>query len=473
MDVIVQGDADFRPTGAVVAPDGSVYFADWVSRSYPVHGQGRIWRLKVPAEEREFVGVDDDGARPWSDWGFENDIRQAEIFADNQVGGAAWDTAVDPAVRMAALQRARWHTKPDVMPQLRSALGDADPNVRLYAVRWIADERLTALRDDVAKLLDGDIPTERYFLAVLAAIEWLDGDAAPRSSGISDGLLRRELANRDRSPQIKTLALRLISPDHPWLTLDRVREYLASDAPALRLEAVRTLANQTRPERLPLLAEIAADATRDAELRAEAVVGLTAVAGEHAALLEQLAAADDALLAKEAARVLRLNGKPAATATAPQHPAATDLDAWTALLAEGGDAASGRRLFFTNQTLCATCHQHGGRGGRVGPDLTRLGEQQSRDRIIASILQPSREIAPHYQAWELVTTDGLSRRGLRLPKGGDDGNEPYADPDGRTFTLKSEDIELRTPSDVSIMPEGLADKLTIDDLRDLTAFLSQ
>ena len=101
------------------------------------------------------------------------------------------------------------------------------------------------------------------------------------------------------------------------------------------------------------------------------------------------------------------------------------------------------------------CHQHGGRGGRVGPDLTHLGQQQARERIIASILQPSREIAPHYQAWTLLTTDGLSHVGLRLPKGGDDGVEPYADPQGREFTLPSEEIELRSPSDMSIMPDGL------------------
>ena len=95
------------------------------------------------------------------------------------------------------------------------------------------------------------------FSRVLAAIEWLDGDATPRTSGISDGLLRRELANESRSPQLHALALRLISPDHEWLTIDRLRGYLASESPELRLEAVRTLAMQTRPERFAVLAEIA------------------------------------------------------------------------------------------------------------------------------------------------------------------------------------------------------------------------
>ncbi len=50
-EVIVQGGADFRPTGMAVAPDGSLYFADWVLRDYPVHGRGRIWRLVLPKED--------------------------------------------------------------------------------------------------------------------------------------------------------------------------------------------------------------------------------------------------------------------------------------------------------------------------------------------------------------------------------------------------------------------------------------
>jgi putative membrane-bound dehydrogenase-like protein len=493
--IVAQGDADFRPTGMAIAPDGSLYFADWVDRSYPVHHKGRIWRLTLPSAKKASE-LESYFASGWNEpsqsmlgvTNVEKLVAQPEsrdVFVRQRTvalwaGSHAWESinwnSADPRTRLCLLQALRWSlvggdTATDF---LRRSLNDADADVRAYAVRWIADERLNALRDDVAKLLDGDIPTERYFLAVLAAIEWLDGDASPRTSGISDGLLRRELVNSRRSPQIKALALRLISPDHEWLTIDRLREYLASDAPELRLEAVRTLAMQSRPERFAVLAEIAADDSCDAELRAEAVIGLASAVGEYGELLNKLAAGEK-VVAKEAVRVLRLNRKRAAGAGVDpeQHlrPETTDLDAWNALLADGGDAASGRRLFFTNQALCVACHQHSGRGGRVGPDLTRLGEQQSRERIIASIIQPSQEIAPHYQAWQLVTTDGLTREGLRLPEGGDDGTEPYADTQGRRFELRSEDIELRSPLPGSIMPEGLVDLLTVEDLRDLVAFL--
>lgn len=48
-DDLVTGGVMFRPVGASVAPDGSLFVSDWVSRSYPIHGLGRLWRL-VPED---------------------------------------------------------------------------------------------------------------------------------------------------------------------------------------------------------------------------------------------------------------------------------------------------------------------------------------------------------------------------------------------------------------------------------------
>jgi putative heme-binding domain-containing protein len=173
---------------------------------------------------------------------------------------------------------------------------------------------------------------------------------------------------------------------------------------------------------------------------------------------------------REAARILRLSG--ISPTLHEEKPAAGDLASWTKLLADPGDAAAGRRLFFSAVgPQCSVCHRHSGRGGSIGPDLTTIGTATSREKIISSILDPSRDVAPHYETWVLVTDDGKTHVGQRLPKAGDDGQEPYADPSGKRFELPSESIVHREASKTSLMPAGLEKSISIDGLRDLVTFL--
>src|SRR5262249_22904784 len=44
--ILVRGGEDFRPVGIATGADGSLYLSDWVDKSYPVHGKGRIWRIR-------------------------------------------------------------------------------------------------------------------------------------------------------------------------------------------------------------------------------------------------------------------------------------------------------------------------------------------------------------------------------------------------------------------------------------------
>jgi putative heme-binding domain-containing protein len=375
-------------------------------------------------------------------------------------------------LRLCGLQAERLRGTAAAEQLLRAALRDKSPDVRLYAVRWISDERIVELRDDVAALLDEPLPNPRYYLAVLAAVDWLDHEPKLRNTGISDALLVAELKNTKRPPQVHSLALQLLSPDHEYLTLDRLREYLASDDQNLRHEAVRTLVMKSDPQRSTLLIDVGLDESQSDDVRADAVAGLSAFADELsvAGALALFRQHPMSILRDEAERALRVSrvGTPREEAK----PETSDIAAWTHLLEQPGDAAAGRRIFFSHVgPRCSVCHRHDGRGGTIGPDLTHIGRVNSRERLITSILQPSQEIAPHYQPWLLTTDDGKTHAGLRLAKAGDDGVEPYADTAGRIFTLRSESVESRAASHVSIMPDGLEKTLSIDDLRDLVTFL--
>ncbi len=220
-EIVVQGDTDFRPTGMAVAPDGSLYFGDWILRDYPVHGHGKIWHLTTTATHSPqsesspafetvppiVIPLDQAPAALASDI---PTIRAAAIWTMSQQddlpdANRQGRFQLQSAARLARSTPHPWQLEYD-QPILSKALTDPSPDVRLFAVRWIADDRLAALRDDVAKLLAGPQPDSRYFLAVLAATDWLAGEGKQPSAGITDRLLVQELENQSRSSEIRATA---------------------------------------------------------------------------------------------------------------------------------------------------------------------------------------------------------------------------------------------------------------------------
>ena len=288
---------------------------------------------------------------------------------------------------------------------------------------------------------------------------------------ITDELLIRELKNDKRSPQVYALALRLVSPDNKFLTSEKLGEYLKSGDEQLRIEAVRTLGQQSSSDRFSLLIKVAQDESQSVDIRAEAIAGLSAAPDQFLHELVELASDKQPAINREARCALRL--RVATGAAEESRPAAADIGSWSKLVAAPGDAASGRRLFFSPVgPRCGVCHKFDGRGGSVGPDLTQVGRNSARDKILTSILLPSQEIAPDYQPWTLTTEDGKVYTGLRLPQPGDDGKESYVDSAAHKFTLPSESIAERHMATTSVMPENLQSLMSIDDLRDLVTFLT-
>lgn len=448
-EVVVQGESDFRPTGMVVGPEGDLWFGDWVSRSYPVHGTGRVWRLSFtePADDALIA-------------------KSNEIFASPTPA----DPDDSPAVTELAEQRWQRSSKRDTL--IQQALASSESAVRLYAVRWIADEHLTEYRGAIRKLLEGPIPSDRYYLALLAAIDWLDRPPEARHSGIADGLLARELRNKSRDPETWAIALRLINPNHGQLTLEVLEDYLNSDCLPLKRESVRTLASQNNSAARKRLLEFASNKGEPAELRADALVGLASDVQQHLPLLKSIASETSSAAQREAIRLMRMQGS--IDPPKEKKPKAESLEEWLMLLEGPADPEAGRRL-FSNASLgrCILCHQHRGRGGEIGPELTHVGAKLSRRRLVESILQPSREVAPQYVPWVLETDAGEVKTGLFLHRGGDSGIERYVDGNAKPFELPSEEIVFRKPAEASLMPSGLQDAITLQDFRDLLAFLEQ
>jgi putative heme-binding domain-containing protein len=144
---------------------------------------------------------------------------------------------------------------------------------------------------------------------------------------------------------------------------------------------------------------------------------------------------------------------------------------WVAALADGGDAAAGRRVFFhSSGAACYRCHTVNGRGERIGPDLSVVARTMNRRKLAESILEPSKEIAPQFVGWTLVTKAGLTHSGLIVSETRE-GRIQLATSDAKLIDLAGDEIERRVQQKISIMPEKLVEQLTVDEFRDLLAFL--
>ncbi|MCA9086467.1 MAG: HEAT repeat domain-containing protein, partial [Planctomycetaceae bacterium] len=150
------------------------------------------------------------------------------------------------------------------------------------------------------------------------------------------------------------------------------------------------------------------------------------------------------------------------------------LDAVVELL-KGGNAAAGREVFFSEKAKCATCHVVGSKengellGKRVGPDLTTIGANRSSKDLLESILFPSATIVRQYEPYTLVTNDGRSYSGLVIKDTSEEITIQQST--GDPITVLRSDIEELVPSTVSIMPKGLDEQLTSQQIADLVSWL--
>ena len=134
-----------------------------------------------------------------------------------------------------------------------------------------------------------------------------------------------------------------------------------------------------------------------------------------------------------------------------------------------GDVSRGALLFSSPKLACLSCHQAGGQGGNVGPDLSTAGLCLKPEEIVESLLWPRRQVKEGFTAFTIAMADGKVRQGYKLREIAD--QIEFRDPtSAEHFQIpKTEIDELR--ADGSLMPEGLAETMSKDDRRDLVRFL--
>jgi putative membrane-bound dehydrogenase-like protein len=130
-----------------------------------------------------------------------------------------------------------------------------------------------------------------------------------------------------------------------------------------------------------------------------------------------------------------------------------------------GEAARGVKVFTK---VCASCHQLGGIGNAVGPDLGSLADK-SGEALLTAILDPNAAVEARYVNYMATTKNGQVFNGLLASESGN--SITLVGPDGKSQVLLRSDLDELVSTGKSVMPEGLEKEISAPDMADLIAFL--
>ncbi|MGH7140390.1 MAG: c-type cytochrome, partial [Pirellulales bacterium] len=126
---------------------------------------------------------------------------------------------------------------------------------------------------------------------------------------------------------------------------------------------------------------------------------------------------------------------------------------------------TGKKLFTAN---CAKCHTLFGQGGQIGPDLTSYKRDDVANMLV-NIVNPSAEVREGFETYQVLTDDGRIVSGFLVDR--DNQVLVLRGADGQTISLAQAEIDEMAPLRKSLMPEGLLEKFSQQDVRDLFAYL--
>ncbi|MFO0064473.1 MAG: PVC-type heme-binding CxxCH protein [Pirellulaceae bacterium] len=528
---VIRGTDRFRPVAMAVSKDSATfYLVDWVSASYEVHGEGRLWKIEFDTVSADWLKPTWDstdanssladgireraGEQPLpkmlemasSPDRFAADAVMQSLFKKSRDWTPETLLAASPEQRLWMLVTLRKGELSD-RRWVEALWNDPDPRIQFECLRWIADGVLVDCLPIVESILKQPDLDYSLFEAAIAARNTLQGNP---TLGVSDTpQAMRMLEDPDASSQIQRYALRMAAPEHADWTREKLERWVKSEEVGVREEAVRLVALRQRQDEQDLLQAVAMDQQQPVALRAEAAAGLLPTSpGEFqeeqmtlaanrqetlaTAALSSLADGSwsprigegiaalgraDGSIGQRAAALLKARSAPASDPTASAKDLLERIDA----LPGEPDREAGRRLFFHRGTVrCAQCHRMEGRGAVVGPELTgvaqglAVGDEawrwKRREEILESILEPSQKVAPQFQASVVALEDGEVFSGILLRSSS---TEVFRIADGKERSVPKGTITQRRQSPKSLMPDGLLSGWSDWEVRDLLAYLTE
>ncbi len=132
-----------------------------------------------------------------------------------------------------------------------------------------------------------------------------------------------------------------------------------------------------------------------------------------------------------------------------------------------GSPSAGQQV-FGGKGDCARCHMVNGHGGRLGPDLSRVGERRYPDELKTDLIDPNADVDPRWWTMRVTGQDGSVVEGLRMHEDSFSFRIIDAQENLRSFSKRGvRSYERIKDSTMS----SYAQSLTAQDVDDLVAYL--
>ena len=452
-EFLASTDNWFRPVQMEVGPDGALYIAD-MYREVIEHP----WSL--PQGIKQHIDLDNGNDRGRIYRIVPDIFVQPALPALGQATGAELVAALDHPNGWHRSTAARLlyerQNQTAVAPLRRLAKRGKTDLGRMHALHALAGLNALAVEDVTAAMADGS-PVVRGHGVRLA--EQFLPKRKPGVAGAADedkmilGHLVRLAGTRDSFVQYQ-LAWTLGTVDFPAKTEVLASLFRQAGADYWQLPA---LFNATTGRHGQLIDGLEADAA----LKANPYRGM---------ILKNLHAMKEGRLAqfvvpkKRTASVLPIF-KPSGIVNPDR---AKVVEQFRPALAKRGKAELGRKVF---EQRCGACHQLGGVGQAIGPDL-RASRSNGAEQMLIHLIDPNREVAAQYVLHEVRTANGRETivgsirfmNDVVIQVGLPDGSERQL--------LRSEGDEVKSIGR-SLMPEGLEAGLSVAQMADLLAWLQE
>jgi putative heme-binding domain-containing protein len=429
-DLIKSKDKHFRPADPQIGPDGALWFGDWCnalighmqySQRDPNrdHLRGRIYRLV--AKDRPFL-------KPVTQFG-KSELELLEQFRE-----------YEPRTRYRVRRELSGRPTEQVLATVKSwvaNLSDKDPDYErlLTEAAWV-----NQIHHNVDPELISKVLACKDFRARSAAVH-IVSDLARLVPNSTDIFIA---ASKDSHPRVRAEASRALSFIKSEASVDALMDLASTDQDKwlsyVNEHAIGSLQQTWEP-----LYKSGVLATKNPK-GLETIEKFLATSGPGIAAERQLKVL---LEAPETRKQVARN------------------NAYAALENLRGNAENGKAVFAR---VCANCHQIAGKGYSFGPELTVVAGRLNRHDLIESIVEPSAKMDPKYLT-EIIRTTGEEVLAGFI-KSETETEITLSLPEGKTRTLKLEDIDERKVAKQSSMPENLGATIAPSEFLDIIEYMS-